>query len=351
MGNEISSASGIIGFAEGSTWDTAVTVTKKLRLTSLTVSTNRGVVGSTSHNTRKRGKAKLGAETVTVNGSGPLLFAGEWLDLFEGFMGTASARAEQTVSQGDDLVTIDMSDTNDTFWTLAYLAESDVVEEIPSFKITSVTISGADNAPGTFSFQGIGSRLINTAGSATNATGDLTGLSYGATEEDAVFTGTNLYYRVGDYSTGTALSSSNDLVAKTFSFTYSKPVGPRHGMRGASTHRTLLPLDSGMIDCSQSVTLESVDDSTIDLLAKYNAGTDLMSELFVDGYQIGTGLNRSLKFQFAAQRALTPGERGYTGQATITQPTLNTTSFTAAAAPSGMTGVTYLRVTSIDDRA
>ena len=70
--------------------------------------------------------------------------------------------------------------------------------------------------------------------------------------------------------------------------------------------------------------------------------------MFVDGAQIGTGVNTSLKLQIPALKALQPGQRGYTGQATIANPTLNMEGFVAAAAPSGMTGVTYPRLTTID---
>lgn len=352
MGNEIVSSEGIVGFGTGSTWGTGVTVDTRLRTTTQRPNTQRNVLGTVGHDSRKRKKAKLAEENVTYDLTCPLTFGGHWLDLYGLFAGTESVRTEQTASQGDDLQTIDISDNNSAFATMAWDAESDVVEELPSYMVTQANFQGAHNALGSVSFSGIASEHINTAGSATNADTDLDALTYGQTEEDVVFNGTNVYFRVGDYSTGTALDSSNDLVAQQFSISVAKPVQPRFGMRGASTHKTLLPKDSGIVEVLFNFTLESIDDAGMDLLAKYNAVTDLMAEIFVDGAQIGTGVNTSLKFQLPALRATQPGERGYAGQATMTRPTFALTAFVPAAAPAGMSGVTeLLRLTTIDSRA
>lgn len=346
MGNEISSAEGKVGFKVGATWDTALAVDTPLRVSNYTPDTSRAVLGTLGHDSRKRRKAKLGVEQTNISIAGPQVFGGGWLKLFALMCGTSGAPTEQTVGQGDYRHIIDISDFNTKFVTLAHLAESDVVEEVNSALLTQFTLTGQDNQVGSWSAQGIGSRLNNTT--PINTPAGLNALVYTQAEEDVVPCGANTYFRIGNYSTGTPLGAGNNLKVKSYTFTLSKPVSTRYAGWSPGCHRTLQPKDSGIVMVQLSVTLESVDDSTIDLLNKYNNETELMAEMFVDGAQIGTGVNTSLKLQIPALKALQPGQRGYTGQATIANPTLNMEGFVAAAAPSGMTGVTYPRLTTID---
>lgn len=347
MGNEISSAEGKVGFKVGTTWDTAVAIDSLLRVNNFSADPSRAILGNVGHNTRKRIHGKLGTEQVGVSISGTQLFCGHWLKLLANFCGTSGAGTEQTGGQGDYLHNIDISDFNTKFFTFAKLDETDVTEEVTSAFLTQFTLSGQDNALATWSAQGIGSKVIND--SATNTPAVINALSHPTKEEDVVPNTTASYFRVGDYSTGTALSSSNNLSMKSYTMTISKPVTQRYGGYGATSYRTKQPKDSGIIGVQFSFTLESIDDAGLDLLAKYNAGTPLMFEQLVDGAQIGTGLNANLKIQIPIMRPLQPGQRGYTGQATIQNPTLNCEAYVAVSAPAGMSGVTYPRISTVDN--
>lgn len=340
-----------VGVVQGTTWGTAKTVTKKLRCQSLTVTDNKQVLLSRQHdNSYTSSSLKLGRRNVTVSITCDMCFGGEWLILAASMLGTAAVGAEITGGQADYQHTLDFAAAHSRFLCMAFEAEDDVVCEIPSLKITGVTIAGSDNERGTVTITGIGDRIIVAA--TTNSNAVLNALTISQTEEAAVFNGTNAYCRMDDYSTSASLASADDLAMTSFSLALQRPCTPYWGLRGANTQFSYEPYQSALSSGTLTLTLAAIDDAVSSFYTEYIASTVQMLEIFVDGSQIGTGSMNAFKLQMPYAILSAVAGFGVGGQATLQQPQATFTLGAPPAAPSGMTGVTTLcRIGSLDKRS
>lgn len=341
-----------LGIAQGSTWGTAVQATSKLGVSAFNAPASRELRVTGNHN---RGflpaVAKQGREIADFSASGMCTFGEPWLLLYALFAGASSSPAEQTSGQGDYLHNLDISPDANKFFSCAWEVESDTVHENPSVVLSSFGFNFQENEPITWTAQGMADQK-KMSGAATN-NAQLNALADAQAEELAMFNGTNAYLRIADYSTGTALDSGDNLALATASIQLAIPRTRYYGVRGANTRSSYRPYQSGLLSGTFTVMLAEQDDSVLDLYAKFNSGTVLMAELFVDGAQIGSGVNTSLKFQLPS---LTPindnGSDGIGGQASLSQPQMTFAMNQAPAAPSGMSGVTNLmRLATIDERS
>lgn len=340
-----------IGIAQGATWDTGVQAVKKLQVQTLTIDDTTEVRETGNHDVGfwaskiKQGKYNVsGSIVVDCN------FGGEWLLLYALMAGTAAAPAEQTPSQSDYLHSITIADTHRKFFTLAYEAEDDVVCQIASCKIGSVAFSFTENGPLLATFSFIGSSHVNTGAATTNA--QLNALVLTQDEDPTIFNGANNYVRLGNYSTGTALTSTNNVGIISGTITVNRPITPYFAIRGTSTQSTYEPYSSALGSAEMQLTFANIDDSVYDPFNKYKNATYQMCEIFLDGAQLGTGLNTSLKFQLPYLMPVGLTGYGVSGQAVVQQPTLTLRSGIAPAAAAGMSGFTKaIRLQTIDKRS
>ena len=345
-----------IGVVKGATWGTAVDLTsagKLLHATSLSITggyeivqpNDAGFENFITENTRIR-------ENFDVSITCDLSYGGTWLQFVAALLGTASAPSEQTVGEGDYLSTLDLASENrGDFLTVAWKNEDDKILEIPSLKVSAIDVNMETPGTGTITITGMGDKLLyDTA--ATNTIAILNGLTAPTYQMAAFSCGTNIYARVGDYSTGTALSASDDIQIMNFTFNVTRPLQRRYVANGSDSCRTLEPYQAGKTTGTFNFQLSEIDDSIYDLVNIFQNATQQMAEIFFDGDQIGAGVNTSLKLQFPYMQNDELPETGFTSNTDIRQPTVNFTLLQAPAAPAGMSGVTnYLRVTTIDERS
>lgn len=347
-----------IGIKTGATWDTAADMATNatlLRVSNITVSAafqefSPRDIGFDNFRTVV---TKLGLD-VNVTITADVSYDGVWLHLLAALMGTStSSPSETTSSQGDYLHNIDLASSNyGDFVTIAWKVEDDYVLEIPSLKITSFSLTHPANGVGQITFQGIGSRVVDNA-SVTNSVSDLNALSY-TTYEPAVLGATNHYLRIDDYSTGTALSNADDKNILSYNLAITRPMQNRLTLRGANSKYTLEPLQLGVTTGTFGFQMSLIDNSAIDGIVEWLGATKLMAEVFFDGSQIGSGVNRSIKLQLPYLEHIGAMPTGYDVQSNngLMQPTFTYNLLQAPSAPSGMSGVTnYLRVAQIGTRS
>ncbi len=263
-----------------------------------------------------------------------------WLTLFAGFMGTESSPAEQTASQTDYLVNIDLADSNfGLYYTLAYSIESDRTISLYSLKVTGVTFNWGVNSQGSVSFTFIADRAVEGSANTVAEIVALTDYTY----EEATLGGANHYFRIDSYSVGSALTNSDDKTITAISFGLQRSMSPRFGLRGASTRYTMEPIDQ-LTRGTLTVTMTELDNATYDMLTDWTTPSKKMAEFFIDGDQIGSGVNSSLKFQFPYLQVngALPTHHDVPNNSTLRNPSITYHMLKAPAAPSGMTGVTDL---------
>lgn len=109
------------------------------------------------------------------------------------------------------------------------------------------------------------------------------------------------------------------------------------------------PLQVGPIEQSLTVRMSELDNASYDLWSLWSAGTEQKIEIFVDGSQVGTGVNLSYKYQFPRliPRGQIPSGHDVANNASLFQPEITFEAVVASAAPTGMSGVTNSRLTAI----
>lgn len=351
----ISSNQILLGLIKGTTWGTEVRVTgsSATYLFASAAPVSAGFADflprDVGRGAKRFGQARLQCD-VTGSISCDTTYGQGLLTLLGGFLGTESSPVETTMSQGDYMVTFDLADsTLGNFWTLAWSIETDRVLCIPSIKITGATYKHSINQAGTWTFQFIGDRVIE---SSLTSPSDLSGLTI-YPYETATIGGANHYFRINTQS-GSALAMSDEKTISGFTLTMTRPNQTRFGLRGANTQYTLEPIQLGPIDGALNLEFTEVDNATLDMWGQWQAATKLKAEFFIDGTQIGTGVNRSYKLQFPLlqPKGKMPTGHDLQNNNSLLLPTLDYGMFKALAAPSGMTGVVDLiRVTAIDTRA
>lgn len=340
----------VLGLAECTTWGTAVQATDRLRVSSISIDKANTILRSRAHDTGNRIKRVCyGEETVGLSLTTPVTYGNAWWMLLATLMGTQSAPSEQNVGQGDYLSTFDINGTHSKLLSLAFLLEDDVVVECPSVKLDSMSFDFTVNQGGTVTFTGIIDSYRHTG--TTTSAANLNALTHEQAEQEACFNGSNFYVRYGNYSTGTALSSADDLTATSFSMSIQRPLSRRYGARGANTPKTMLPLTSGQTLVTGSITMSAFDDSEVDFIADESAKTAKMLEIFEDGDQIGTGDNNSIKLQIPTLKVTKVSGVGISAPSVVQQPVAEFEALSIDTAPAGMAGVTDVRFTSTDERS
>lgn len=329
---------------KGSTWGTEVIVTSGINLYASAITLSGGFADFLTRDFGQGGKrtnnARL-ANTSDVTITCDLTYGQGWMTLLSGFLGTESVPAETTVGESDYGGNFDMADsTNGLFWTLAYLIETDRVMVIPSLKVVSCTITIDINGAGSVSFQCMADRIIESSTStAANVSGNT---AY--PHETATYGGTNHYFRIHDYSTGSSLSSTHDKEISGFVINMARPHQRRYGLRGANTAYTLEPLQLGPIDATCQVKFTELQNSSYDIFGDWLSPGFKMAEAFIDGSAINAGVNRSFKLQLPYLKIkgqLPPGHDVQSNNG-LFLPQATYDMLKAAAAPSGMSGVTDL---------
>jgi hypothetical protein len=283
-----------------------------------------------------------------------LSYHGQWLQPLASFLGAASTPTEQTVGQGDYLHNLDLTSSGTysegKLQTLCFAIESDKIAEIPTVIWTSASINMEAAGVGTVTLTGIGSNLLYDT-DATNVFATFASLT-APTYQTSVFCGANHYVRLDDYSTTTALTNADDKEILNFNIELSRPLEAIYVSRGALTNFPNKPRQAGVTTGTFSVQLAEIDSSKYNFLTKWKNRTRQMAEIFVDGAQIGTGVNTSIKIQLPYMQMDELPETGFSGNTDLRQPTLNFTLIKPATAPSGMSGVTnYCRFAVITERA
>lgn len=273
-----------------------------------------------------------------------------WIGLQAFLFATESSPVEQTTSQADYLRTIDLAEISSLFFTLMYSIETDRTLSMYSVKPYSMSLNlnlGKD--AGTVTFKCMADRVVEGSQNTVSEISALT--SY---EWSPVILGgqnaTNHYFRIADYSTGTALDSGDDKTITGVTITVDRPLSPKRGLAGVNSPYISEPKQLGVINGTLSVRYDKLENSAWDMFGNWQAGTYYMAELFVDGAIIGSTVNRSLKYQFPYLKPSAPMPTGHDFSSNTGEflPSITFDMFQAPSAPSGMSGVTnYLRCTSI----
>ena len=348
----------IIGIAHGSTWDTAVQATHRLRVQSFVVNDSTDVRKSQNHDLGYfPRKTQQGRRNVSGSITVDCDLGGEWLMLLSSLMGTATASPTEVNSgEGDYLHNFDMAANHTKFMSFAWKMEDDVVGQINSAKLSGVSFQGTENGPLIATFNWIGSRMVHT--STATSIANLDALSFTQPQCPIIFNGSSTYLRYADRSTSTALDSDDNVPWSSFQFDLQRPITGYTAVRGADTQITYEPVPSALGVANFSFSLPFIDDGEIDLFAKYLAGasgTIGMAEIFVDGEQIASGANTSLKIQIPYANVLAVSGFGVTGNAGFATPGLQTDLGKLASSDTdtaGMTGVDGpARFVTVDQRS
>lgn len=344
-----------IGLKKGSAWGTAVAVSSGIYLYGrISISGgDDGYFPSDLGFAGKRTTQTFLRRNLSVTFTADLAYSQGVMALVASVMGTESTPSEQTVSQGDYLRNIDLADSNvGLFWTLAWLNEDDDLCELSSVKWTGFTIAQEANGVGTVTVQGVADNLTILAGGAASSVANITG-NTPLTYQSAVLGGTNHYFRINADS-GAGLSGTDNKPILSYSLSLQRTLDPLFALRGANTKYSLEPTPLGDIVGNLTFQLAYIDDSVQDLILDWLNKSTFKAEIFLDGSQIGSGVNTSYKFQMPLLQPDGPIPSGYDAPAKNQrmQPSLSYAMMKRSAAPTGMTGVTdYLRIVSIDRRS
>lgn len=340
-----------IGTKKGSTWGTEVQITSTgavgMYASSLSMSAayDDFLPRDVGQGVKRSSQARL-AENVTFTTTHDVTYGQGWLVPLAAFLGTESAPSETTVSQADYTDNMDLADdTYGNFWSLAWTIESDRVLAVPSAKPVGFTYTHDVNGAGSISFQWIGDTLVE---SSTTTAGNLSGLT-AYTYETATLGGTNHYFRINTAS-GSGLTSGENMTVTGWTLSMSRPHQTRFGLRGANTKYTLEPKQLGPIDGTLQVRFSELDNATYDMWTHWYGAANYKAEIFYDGSQIGSGVNRSYKWQFPKLQATgaMPSGHDFANNNSLLLPSLTYRLLKASAAPTGMSGVTdLLRVVPI----
>lgn len=267
------------------------------------------------------------------------------------WLGDAGVPSEVTASQGDYLHTMDYQDTiGDNYVTLAWKVETDQVIEIPSMKVASVVISASSNGVPQVTVTGVADRwLYSGVDSVTNSATDLDGMSAATTLEFAVCNGSTLYARVNAESDG-ALSSSDDQALTGFTLSWTRNISPGFTFRGANTKYAGALSELSAASMTLELQYLVIDDGSHDPISDLLNQTAKKIEIEFEGAQLGTGTNAGFKFQIPSAKVIS--KTGYT-------PTRDNRltagavlqCLEASSAPTGMTGVTNLRLLLTNERS
>ena len=331
---------------KGTTWGTEVAVSSGTRLLLSKLSISGGwddfLPRDCGLSPKRVAQTRI-AFNANVSIDCDLTFGQGWLTLLAAFLGSESTPSEQTTGQLDYKDDMDLADdTFGQFMSLAYMPESDRVFSIPSLKVVGVKISQDIPGAGTVSFQCIGDVWDETL---VSSVANIQSNPFYSPYEEATFGGANHYFRI-NADGGAALSSSDNKIITGYEINLTRSHNVRRGSRGLLSALTMEPKQTA-IDGTLMVKLSELDNASFDAFGDWKNRTTKKAELFIDGSQIGSGLNKSIKIQLPylqATGAIPPGHdiQNNTGMflPAITYRMLKRYVGGVATAPSGMTGVT-----------
>jgi hypothetical protein len=321
---------GVALSATSNTYGTAITLTDKLIVESLSYNENPDELSSNSIGSggllasdSVRGKVSPTVDIEMIAG-----FQNGMPKLLSQMLGTAGAPTEQTTGQGDYKHTIAFHDTaNRVFNTIALEASSTAVTEFPSVTINNFNFTAED--PSNYckaTFSGMANEVLFSGTTATNAS--LQALAVADSEKTIVRTTDEFWINT---ASGGALSSSDRVDITSFVLDLSRPAEFKPEIRGASGNTK--PVVSGLVEGTITVVLKEHVDNAWELIAQ--AGTEYKASFTVEGTQIGTGVNKSFACYFPRLLLLETPDYG------LSDPNINPTTLTfkileASSNPTGM---------------
>lgn len=309
MGN-VENSQKVIGISRATTWGTAVAVTDAYDGNLTTPITRSQSIG-VDVNSKFNRYIRTTDESVNVNLTGMATYDGAWLHGAYGIYrfetpGTGTAPVEQTGGQGDYLHTWDqVGFPAAPFYTLNWHVGSTVAAYIPSVQFQSLSMDFPVNNAATFSLAGVGNRLLReTSTGATNGTANLDTIGAVFPPYELVCFGdssVNHYFRLGP--TSGSLTSTQNMPVRRVAFSMTRGEQTYRATAGANSYYIQQPREVSRFSGTLTVDFALEEFSGYEPLAAYLAQfleTDHLyhAELFIDGSAIGTGDNRSLKFQF-----------------------------------------------------
>lgn len=357
----IDSNSSNVGFKKSSTWntETAITSTGAMRLRCSALSAKQQINTFTGRDIgagRKMTATTREEVSLPVSVACDSTYGQSYLAFLAAVMGTEGSATETTVGQSDYSHTFDLADnvynSNKIIWSLGWTTEdATYLRVIPSVKFGGFTFQSDVNKVGTWTFRGLGDRIVDSGATTTNA--NLAALSNSTDYEFAPLGGSGLYFRINT-SSGGSLSSGDNKDIEYVSVELNRNFVPEYSARGASSGYILEPREQGFIIGKLTVRFREIAEGTQAIQSWIENQTKLKAELFYSGATINSGVATSFKFQFPYMEIEPADPDGYdiANNSSLMKPTVTFNLLKASAAPTGMTGVTdYLRITAIDRRA
>lgn len=290
----------------GATWGTAVALDSSSGGIPLDGEINWSATQGVSQGVDVNAKALTHSRrtdlSTSVSISGEATYDGSWPQLLYSVLRTGSyTPTEQNTGEGDYQHVLAKADpTAIPFYTVGLIGDDGDVLEFPSVQFQSLTWSHAVNAAAQVQVEGIADRFVKSG--ATNAASvfNTTNLTANTDYEPVCLGGANHYFRLG--KADGALSSSDDKIITNYSISLTRNESTNRATRGVNSPYVLQPRQVGRFTGQLSVTLKDADeedvlqewlDGTIEAAADY-----YQAEIFVDGSQIGSGDNRSVKWNF-----------------------------------------------------
>lgn len=271
----------------------------------------------------------IGGKKPTAALTGDVGYRNNFDVILAQFFGTAATPTEVTASQSDYLHVITLNTTiNSKYLTVAYEDASATAMEFTSAAVRSMTIK-TTSIPGLLEWTAellcsdltIGS-VVNTNATLANVT--LTDTELCTAAYDDLFE-LNL-------QSGGSLSSSDKVSITSFELQMTRPQDFVDEIKGATGLSA--PRDAGVFTGSLTVGLKNQVDHTY--WTAFAAETIYKAAFDVEGTQIGTGTNKTIRAQLPGLQLVTPP------QYNLTQPGVNPSQLTfqlvkATSTPTGMT--------------
>lgn len=244
------------------------------------------------------------------------------------FFGASAAPAEQTASQGDYMHRLTFATaTNPSYCTFAIQETSTEVAEMASVAFQTLTID-ASNPTSYLSatFDGIASGIESDAPTNSFATiGSQT-----TPDEEAVVVAPDDDFWL-DTQASVALASGDQVNIQGYVLTLNKPQSQKNEIKGSSGSGS--PTLDSQYTGELTLSFKELPDHTI--VEYWESETYLKCLLNLEGTQIASGVNRSLKFYIPRMKILTRPTYSVTSAGTNIY-TATFRLFAASSAPTGM---------------
>jgi len=229
-----------------------------------------------------------GITKPTISLTGDVGYRNNFDTLVALLLGTSGVPTEVTGGQGDYKHTITWNTTHPAkYATFAFESSSTTVLEGTSCAMRSLTVS-VDSVPGILQYQ---AELLCNEIKITSTTNNNAAIQ-AATITHSELTAHDFtdFFRINT-SSGGALSGSDNLSITGWTLNITRPIDFIGEIKGSSGNGA--PIMSGDPEVTLSVTLKQLDDHTYH--TAFNAATQYKCYLDVEGTQIGTGTNRTVR--------------------------------------------------------